>query len=292
MSHSPFVRSFSLHSQVADSPGGAGPDPGSSSSPATSSSSTGSSSPAGPGTGNAAPPAETRPAFTYAEDRSKWIPQHRFNEVARRQQELEQRYETQQAKVRALMGIDAPENPQQAQLRNAMKEMFPGLSKLIDDPKMAERLTELLGQQKEASGFQDAYWTRHATEQVTTAVEEYAKAAGIQVSDLPPNRVAAMARQLQSFISADPSGQRRNAYERRDPAFIPSFIADLTGVFVAPLRKQATVATANQIGRVQSLPSTRGPATMPGATTTGAAPLKGKALHEAARRALLSATGN
>lgn len=291
MSRTPFV----LCTQVTDAPGGAGPAADSSPSSTTAPASPGFSSPAGAGAGaGLGPAAPARPTFAYPEDRSDWIPRHRYNqtsqEVQRLRQDMQQQQAAFQARARAFMGIDQPENPQRAQLTAAMKEMFPGMAPFIDNPKLAERFMQSAQQSGESSSFQDAYWGRHGQEMTMSAVEEYAKAAGVKVDDLPPSRVEHMARQLLSYIGADPSGQRQQAYERRDPQFIPAFIADLTGVFVAPLRRQAAAATAANFGRVQNLPSSRGPAGVVGSGQPAERP-KGKAIHEAARRAIMEASG-
>lgn len=253
--------------------------------------------PAGAAGGGAAPPAgaagagdPNRPVFSYAEDRSKWIPPHRYNETAERVRLLEQGLANYQQRVRALMGVAEPENPRVAELKRSMKEMFPGLAPLIDDPEAFHRLSrgEVPGA-SERTGFESAYWARHGREMTTQAIDQYAKAAGVKTEDLGDRRVQMIAREMAAFIATDPSGQLQQRYEQGDPAFISEFIADLTGFYVTPLRKQTVVNGAQQVDRNRQLPSQRGPSGAPPPTGTGEKP-KGKALHEAARQALLGMT--
>lgn len=240
----------------------------------------------GAGGGN---PEVQRPAFQYAEDRSAWVPPHRMREVTERIRVMEGALSNYQGRVRALMGIAEPEDPRQVELKNAMKQMFPGLAPFIDNPKLHEQLQNGQFSGRESlDGFQSAYWNRHAVETVNEAVAEYAKAAGVDAGRLGPQAVQQMARQIQTFIGNDP--ERRQAYETRNPNFMRAFISDLTGFFVNPLRQTTVVQGAQQIERNRSLPTTRGAAGVPsGASGGGAQRPTGKALHEAARQALIAA---
>lgn len=286
---------FTIYTDAPDGAAGGGPgtgDPGGALTPSpipgapATSAAGGGIAPAG-----TPPPADARPAYSYPEDRSRWVPPHRLQEVNGRLTTMEQALTNYQSRVRALMGVAEPEDPRRAELRTAMKEMFPGLAKFIDSPEMADRLLSgNFNGRDSIDGFQASYWGRHAAETVNDAVQQYAAAAGVTVEKLGATATAQMARQLQSYISADGSGGRREAYERRDPGFIKEFIADLTGFFVNPLRAATATTSAQNVQRAQSLPSSRGAAGVP---PSGAAPTdrpKGKALHEMARQALLATT--
>lgn len=262
------------------------PIPGAGNVPPSGAAGAGTGQPAG-GAGGGDP---NRPTYQYAEDRSQWVPPHRLREVTQRLQTMESALSNYQQRVRALMGVAEPENPRVVELKNAMKEMFPGLAPFIDNPKLHEQLMNGQFNGREGfDGFQNAYWNRHALETVNEAITEYAKAAGIDASKLGDGAVRQMARQIQSFIGNDP--ERRAAYESRDPSFMRAFIADLTGFFVNPFRQQTTVTGARHIEQNRGLPSTRG-ANIPPSGANGGDPQrpKGKALHEAARQALLAAT--
>lgn len=275
-------------------PSGGGPLPGAPAPAATPPATAGAPAAGVPGTGavpGAPAPVETRPAYQYAEDRSRWIPPHRMEEMSQRQRQTEERLRNYEQRVRVLMGVAEPPDPRQAELASAMKQMFPGLAPLIDDPQLAQRVMQNLQQGGETAQFQASHWNRHAREMVTDATEQYAKAAGVNVDKLPPTIQAHMARQLQSYIAADQSGERRAAYEHRDPKFLSEFIADLTGVFVAPLRAAATTTSAQNVERARGLPSQRGPSGLPAASAGADTRPKGKAVHEAARQALVAAMG-
>lgn len=229
------------------------------------------------------------PGFMHPEDRSRWIPPHRFNEVSSEAAQMRSALLNYQSRVRALMGVAEPEDPRDVELRESMKKKFPGLAKFIDNPDLVDRLEG--GGHRQDDGFQTAYWARLGAETTHEALTAYATAAGVPLDKLGANASASMARHLHSYISADPSGQRTRAYEQRDPAFLKDFIADLTGFFVTPLRQATGVSNAQHAERARQLPSSRGAAGVPaGAGGAPAAAPKGKALHEAARQALLGMT--
>lgn len=290
-----FLARFSpLYDQLDGGAGGGAPLGGD---PAPAAAGTPSPAPGGVGTGTVTPDPNGTPAqrFAYAEDRSNWIPPHRWNQAGERYRALvEERDRLMQGmtnmnqRVRALMGVAEPEDPRAAQIKEQMTKLFPGLAKFIENPQLVDTLMQGGGQRGD-SAFETAYWDRHSSEVVSDALTQYAKAANIDPSRLGATATSQMARQISSFIAADPTGQRLAAYERKDPRFTQELIADLTGFFVAPLRQTTNVQNAQQVEQARRLPSMRGPSGPPPSAAGGHARLKGKQLHEAARQAILAA---
>ncbi len=94
------------------------------------------------GTGNAAPTATPTGTpnptpFSYKEDRSNWIPDHRFKEVsaqARRATELESQLNEERRRVAALAGVNTPtaDSQKSEQIKAAFFEMFPQMKALAN----------------------------------------------------------------------------------------------------------------------------------------------------------------
>lgn len=243
--------------------------------------------------GAAAAPGGERPTFAYPEDRSKWIPPHRWDEQSRRLSTLEQANQTWEKKVRTLMGVAEPEDPRMVEVKNALRQVSPALGKLLDRPELMDRFEQFLEQDyPQMAGGQEAYANRLAFETTSVAVEEYAKAVGTTVDKLPENRVQLMARQLGSFIAADASGERQRRYDMRDPSIVSELVSELTGFFVAPRTIVAGQQTAEQVERARRLPQQGPRGAVPPPAGTTERPKDKKSIHEAARQALLAGGGS
>ena len=247
----------------------------------------GSSDPASGAPGGSATGAPSPSQFTYAEDRSKWvdpnnpdspfIPAHRYNEAVQRERA---RAEALQAKVRALMGIDAPEDPRKQQMREALLEVMPELREIGE-------LKQTAGQGGQAEA---AYWRRHGHEMSRTALAGVAKAMGKDAKDMPAGSRERVSRELLGFIRSDRTGERSARYEDGDPTLIEEFIGDLTGFWIQPTRQASVQANAQNVERTRRLPQT-GPAGGVPPAEGAPAPKSAKEVHERARQRFLASQG-
>ncbi len=231
---------------------------------------------AGAGSGGDGARPATPPGFTFAEDRSNWLPPYRLQET---QQQYERRIEKMEQKVRALMGIEAPADPRREQLRSAFLEMFPEMQSLVNG--------ELHGAVQGSQASENAYWRRHASTMTGSAVDALAKELGQNAKDMGPKARARMAGELQRFIAEDTSGERNARYEEGDPTLIEELIADIRGFYVEPVRRSTTVTGAAAVERTRRLPS-QGPSGGVPPTPPADKPKAGKALHEGARQDFLA----
>jgi hypothetical protein len=248
--------------------GGSGGGAGSGSGAPASGSSGGSGAGAaagGPGAGSAA-----ASGFSYAEDRSKWIPPHRLKEIEDRAnarvRDLQGRHQSLEQRVRALMGVAEPADPKVAEVKKAFRELMPELGMVLDNPDKFKKLLDWLdkGGPDSMGSFEGASWRRHAQGMVTSALSEFAKATGTTVEKLPQGALGRMAAQLQSFIAMDRTGQRNERYEAGDPSLVTEFVKDLVGFYVDPYRQQRTTAVAETVQRGRRLPAATRQAAAPG----------------------------
>ena len=206
-----------------------------------------------------------------------YIPAHRYNEAVQRERA---RAEALQAKVRALMGIDAPEDPRKQQMREALLEVMPELREIGE-------LKQTAGQGGQAEA---AYWRRHGHEMSRTALAGVAKAMNRDVKDMPAGSRERVSRELLGFIRSDRTGERSARYEDGDPTLIEEFVGDLTGFWIQPARQASVQANAQNVERTRRLPQT-GPAGGVPPAEGAPAPKTAKEVHERARQRFLASQG-
>jgi hypothetical protein len=247
-----FARTFDIPD--GSGAGGAGaPAPSAPSTPATPAQ-TGAP---GAGGGGAAAGAPTTPTgFSYAEDRSQWIPPHRLNEVSTRYRTLAEQNRDLERRYRALAGLEQPRNQQHDAVRQQFGEVFPELAPLLQSPDALGQILELVksGRLAEMQGTVEAYWGRHAQTTARELVNQFAKSAGVDVASLSPRAHNRMALHLKAFIEEDPSGQRQSRFEMADPSLIEEALADMNGLFIDPVRRSTAAAAARTVEGNRRLP--------------------------------------
>lgn len=231
--------------------------------------------------------------YSYSEDRSNWLPPHRLDEVRRgeqtRYQQLEQRYQDLDGRMRRFFDVPTPRDPRHEQLRSSIAEIIPELAPFMKGEN-AQQLTKLLelaqsGRLDDALGTTNSYWTRHANTYAREAALAYAKEIGKDLKDLPKNTVPRMALNLQAFIQEDRTGQRYQRYEMNDPSLIEEWLdQDIRPLYSTPLRSSLATQGARQVERNRRLPQGGQRGSMPAGGGEKKAPLRGKELISAARR--------
>lgn len=292
-----------------DGSGGGAPAAGAGSGSATPPSTSGAAAGAGAGAGatgtvpaggspDGGAAAAARAQFTYAEDRSKWLPPHVGTRLAERVREMQGQYQGLESKLRVLMGIDAPPDPRNDAILKGLAGMHPALGRILNSPnadKTLERLFQMVesGQLDEVGGTSERVWKQHAFRMSTIAQEQYAKAVGLPIDKLPERAINRIAREMRAYIDDDRTGDRLSRYETGDPALISEFIKDLTGFYVEPVRRQFPTRAAQAAARVQGLPASgRGSSGTPSsAGGGGGAKMTRKERFAKMREGFLDATG-
>lgn len=224
------------------------------------------------------------PSFTYKEDRTDWIPRHRFNEVsqqARRAAELEAQIKERDAKIAALAGV-TPKDPgaeKAEQVKAAFFQMFPQFKHLsnLTDEQMQALITapEKAGR---VDQFEQREWARHGKAQMSTLYSNVAEAIGAEALD--DDQKADLRESFSAWFKGkcqqelEQSGGRESKtlqrYEEGDPALLNEFTKRFTDKWVEPARRKVTqqqltrvrpvvnsggrgVATANQPPKFNSL---------------------------------------
>ena len=216
----------------------------------------------------------TTSGFTYQEDRSKWIPQHRFNEVSQRAQrasELEGQLSEAQNRIRALAGV-APTDANSEKAQQIREAFFnlPGmgslrrLAEMTDD--QLDALSQVPDQIHNTTQNEARQWARHGDTTVGNISSQVAEAIGTdsldadQQSDLRTSFSSWLRTKINNDMQTmglqnieDSPTLRR--YENGDEKLQTEFVARYTKNWVEPARRTQTARTAN---RTRPVPNSAG----------------------------------
>lgn len=209
-----------------------------------------------------------KPSFTYEQDRTDWVPPHRFRQVsqqARQAAELQGRLTDTERRLQALAGVTParPGDQEAEQVRNAFKEMFPHLGKL-DDAKI-EKILRLAENSDQIETTTNHYWQGVGQQMVGSAHEQVADALGID--ELTPSQQRRVGQAYVAMLNDDFQQARAEGrqstmlqrHEARDPKLIAEFVKAFTDDFIEPVRRRAVQTNVERVSR--RVPSGRGATT-------------------------------
>lgn len=211
--------------------------------------------------------------FTYKEDRTDWMPKHRFNEVNTRAQQSGQRVSQLEAdlaerdrKIAALAGV-APVDPN-AQKADSVKaaffQMFPNFKHLADlTPDQMQAILRAPQGADRAQQAEDRHWQQQGKTVLKTIYSEVAASFGAeklsadQESDIQSSFAPWFNAKCRAELEA--SGGETSAtlqkYEDNDPSLIADFVKRVTNNWVEPARRRVTQQT---LTRTRPVPSSAG----------------------------------
>lgn len=217
--------------------------------------------------GEAARTGAATSGFTYKEDRSDWVPKHRFNEVnqkAARVTEYEAAIAERDRKIAALAGV-TPQDPNATkteQLRAAMVDLFPQLGHLKDltDEQM-QRLLQSPDQASRAVEIEQREQARHGKAQMTALYLEIAEHIGAdelsadQKADLRDGFSSWLKAKCNAEIQSTGDSATLTRYENGDPDLLREFAKRHSANWVEPARRKLT---ANTVARTRPVPNSQG----------------------------------
>lgn len=197
--------------------------------------------------------------FTFAEDRSDWVPRTRLNEESGKRTtletqfaELKKQHEVNEKRLRIAMGVETldPEDARAAEARDALYRLNPKL-RLLDqlDESTIERL---LSAASTAESTVSATWARHRDEMFSTLESEVADL--LNVDKLTEAQVARLHRDFKAY-GLEQGHKRERAeraqdstydlendfvarYERGDQKLLKEFAKAFIDEWVTPARRQ------------------------------------------------------
>lgn len=216
--------------------------------------------------GQAAQTGAAPSGFTYQEDRSKWIPDHRFKEVNTKYTEAQGKvtsYEGENARLKAQLAAAngfTPADPNAAktdQIKAAMFEMFPWAKRISDlSQEEQEQLFNAPSQAEQANQFVSQQWQKHARTLVSSLHQEVASVLGVEtLSDKAKSSLTAA---FKAEINADYEIAKRTGeispvlqqYLDGDQSVVQNFAKSWATDFGIPARRQNVAQQLNNQPRV------------------------------------------
>lgn len=206
----------------------------------------------------ATPPGSPAPAIGGAPE--GMVPSYRLREAREAaERQASDRYNAQIAQIRgeadryktqlqALVGVQAPQNPQEDAIKSQFYTLFPRLKEIEASHDQLQQImsdAQLLRQQNEH------YWTSYAR----TAMDRlYAHAQESLGSPLTDEGKRALHNAFTGFVSSSPE---LTARFEQDPSLVEEFWKMFTSSFVDPVRRSstATVAGRTNVALPQDTPS-------------------------------------
>jgi hypothetical protein len=210
---------------------------------------------------------QTGSQFTYTEDRSKWIPPHRLNEVSGKSRELEARLAERDRQIAALTGTKGPEtedDSKAARTREAFYKMFPFMKQF--EGMSEEEIQAIREVPKQVNSTKDAesrQWRRHSDQQVSLASELIADAMGSetlddeQTEDVRTTFSAWLKKKVNAELQVS-DGEKSDTldrYEAADKKLVEEFSNSYTKRWVDPARRKAA---ASNVNRTKPVPNSGG----------------------------------
>ena len=184
-----------------------------------------------------------------------WVPSHRVRETReaayreaqahyeQQMQQIRQQYEQSQTQLRALVGVQPPQNPQVDLVRQQFSQLFPGLAQI---EKRAAELEALVARAGDFEQQQSHYWQSYGRQ---TLDRLFSMAQETYGQPLNEEQKRGLHSGFLGFVQSSPEIAQR--YET-DPTLVEEYWKVFSSSFVDPARR---AATATVVGRVpQGLP--------------------------------------
>lgn len=176
--------------------------------------------------------------FEYAEDRSKWIPPHRLNEVSTKATQFEGQLAEANRRIKALAGLEhkSPEDLEVDEVKAHFAKLYPGLAKLTDQ--QIEKLLAVAENGDRLAETTNNYWKNHGNQMINKAGEAIAEQLG--GGDLSERQLRRIARDYIAFIGS--SQDILDRHEAGDSKMIDEFVKDFLEDWQGPIRRSLTAS--------------------------------------------------
>lgn len=196
--------------------------------------------------------------FEYTEDRSDWVPRHRFGEVTTRASRAEAERDRFRAMIEAGTGVHIGEaqDPALKQARAEFFQLFPELQKVAEFfEKQGASLTNIIERAPDLVASTDQGWKRHGTAALGSIYTSMAEDFGVEKIEPNSKQGKMLARTFVSWLEDDPANQE--AYVSQSPQQVAElFLSDIRSGLFDPIRRVAQAGSAGTAARNAGLPRT------------------------------------
>lgn len=194
---------------------------------------------------------------------------HAQNEFSRKEAEYNAKMQQLENNLRALVGVQPPQNPEIHAVRDQFGRVFPNLSKLEEQ---YEKIATLLERVPDFEAQTEHYWTAHAAQTMDKLFNLAQESLGTALSDEGKRNLQAS---FIGFLQSSPELTERYQY---DPTVVTDFWKAFTSNFIEPVKRSSAAQTISRAPK--NLPQD----TPSGNSITGG-PAKAKNLDERADQA-------
>jgi hypothetical protein len=190
------------------------------------------------------------PASATTPPAEGWVPSYRVRETreaalreaqsqwANKEAELRAEAQRYQEQLRALVGVQPPQNPQVEAIKQQFSQLFPGLSQL------EQRASDLQGLIEQAQNFQaqqQHYWQSYGRQNLDRLFGMAQETYGSPLSDEAKRHLHS------SFLGFVQSSPEMEARYETDPSIVQDFWKAFSANFVDPARRVAAAGAASRV---------------------------------------------
>lgn len=178
-----------------------------------------------------------------------WVPSYRVRETreaaireansqrAAVEAQWQAKYDAIQSQLHALVGVQAPANPEIQEVRKQFGGLYPGLSKLEEKAAQLEAMLERAG---DLEAQTEHYWNTYGRQ---TLDNLFTKAAGITGGTLNQEAKEFLHTAFSGYVQSSPE---RTARYANDPTIVDDFLKVFSSNLIDPVRRSANVDTLNR----------------------------------------------
>lgn len=182
---------------------------------------------------------ETRASATRAAQQAA------SQEYARKEAELQARYDQVQTQLRALVGVQPPQNTEVDGIRSQFGKIYPGLAKM---EAAADQLLALQQRSGDLEAQNQHYWSTYARQATDRLYGTAEKALGTPLTD---DAKELLHNSFASFIESSP--ERIQRYQN-DPSIVEDFWKAFSSGFIDPARRVTAAGVVNRAAASSALP--------------------------------------
>lgn len=187
-----------------------------------------------------------------------WVPSYRVRETreaaereaqerwAAREAEYQAQLRQTQSQLRALVGVQPPQNPEVDAVRQQFAQLYPGLAK------MEERANDFMSIIDRAQDLQtqtDHYWQSYGRQTMDRLFEKASSSLGAPLTEEGKRHLHA------SFVGFVQQSPEMTARYTSDPSIVDEFWNTFTSTFIDPARRVASANVADRAANVARLPN-------------------------------------
>lgn len=187
--------------------------------------------PQAPATGAPQPPGEGWvPSYRLREDRERQ--QREFQQqLTARENDWKTRYDQTQAQIRALVGVNPPQNTEVDQIKSQFFKVFPEAQELLEN---AAKYKEMLDRSGDYDAVMDQTWRSYGRNITDRLFSKASEAYGSQLSDDGKRFIH------NAFVSHVQKTPENYARYQEDPTIVDDFVKELTQGLIDPIRRTAS----------------------------------------------------